>query len=318
MNKKLNSNRGFTLIELIIAIAVLAFLMTAISSLMTSSLITNRKTQADIEVQTTAQETYNKITDALMQAKAIYVLGYTYSGTPDFSKAGESAGGTPSYFVAGLYDEKTYAVRDVATGELKVDATKDNNRTAIVNELSLYGISANVAEVKFFHELAGKDIYIKKLVIVTSETLDIDQVPGANKTTIITDSEWDCRNCLTSTMVRVKKAPSGIGFSENDTVVNVFTFDEGNLYYEKEYAFMTDKNDKVSDWTDSDAVSRNIFSNSMSYVTTDGEPLSGCVVNLNPDKGSLAVDLYFNDKNMTYTSLGMVNVRNSYVLKAKQ
>lgn len=87
MNKKLNSNRGFTLIELIIAIAVLAFLMTAISSLMTSSLITNRKTQADIEVQTTAQETYNKITDALMQAKAIYVLGYTYSGTPDFSKA---------------------------------------------------------------------------------------------------------------------------------------------------------------------------------------------------------------------------------------
>ncbi|MCM1209712.1 MAG: prepilin-type N-terminal cleavage/methylation domain-containing protein, partial [Ruminococcus sp.] len=86
MNKKLNSNRGFTLIELIIAIAVLAFLMTAISSLMTSSLITNRKTQADIEVQTTAQETYNKITDALMQAKSVYILGYTYPGTPDFSK----------------------------------------------------------------------------------------------------------------------------------------------------------------------------------------------------------------------------------------
>lgn len=60
------------------------------------------------------------------------------------------------------------------------------------------------------------------------------------------------------------------------------------------------------------------FSNSISYVTTDDESLSGCVVNLNPDKGSLAVDLYFNDKNMTYTSLGMVNVRNSYVLKAKQ
>lgn len=315
MNKKLNSNRGFTLIELIIAIAVLAFLMTAISSLMTSSLITNRKTQADIVVQTTAQETYNKITDALMQAKSIYVLGYTYSGTPDFSKAGEAAGGTPSYFVAGVYDEKTYAVRDVVTGELKVDATKDKNRTAIVNELSLYGISANVAEVKFFHELAGKDIYIKKLVIVTSETLDIDQVPSAQPNG---SDEWDCQNALTSQLVKVKRAPSGNGFSENDTVVNVFTFDEGNLYYEKEYALMTGKNDKVSDWTDADAVRRNIFSNSISYVTTDDEPLSGCVVSLNPDKGSLAVDLYFNDKNMTYTSLGMVNVRNSYVLKAKQ
>lgn len=315
MNKKLNSNRGFTLIELIIAIAVLAFLMTAISSLMTSSLMTNRKTQADIEVQTTAQETYNKITDALMQAKSIYVLGYTYSGTPNFSKAGESAGGTPSYFVAGVYDEKTYAVRDVVTGELKVDATKDNNRTAIVNALSLYGITANVAEVKFFHELAGQDIYIKKLVIVTSETLDITEVPSA---TPDGSDKWNCQNALTHQLTTVKRAPSGTGFSENDTVVNVFTFDEGNLYYEKEYAFMTGKNDKVSDWTDADAVRRNIFSNSISYVTTDDEPLSGCVVSLNPDKGALAIDLYFNDKNMTYTSLGMVNVRNSYVLKAKQ
>lgn len=315
MNKKLNSNRGFTLIELIIAVAVLAFLMTAISSLMTSSLITNRKTQADIEVQTTAQETYNKITDALMQAKSIYVLGYTYPGTPNFSKAGEAAGGSPSYFVAGLYDEKTYAIRDVVTGELKVDATKEANKTAIVNELSRYGITANVAEVKFFHELAGQDIYIKKLVIVTSETLDITQVPSAAATG--TD-EWDCTNAFTHLPVKVKQAPSGTGFSENDTVVNVFTFDEGNLYYEKEYAFMTGKNDKVSNWTDADAVRRNIFSNSLSYVTTDDEPLSGCVVSLNPDKGSLAVDLYFSDKNMTYTSLGMVNVRNSYVLKAKQ
>lgn len=310
MNKKLNSNRGFTLIELIIAIAVLAFLMTAISSLMTSSLITNRKTQADIEVQTTAQETYNKITDALMQAKSIYVLGYTYSGTPNFSKSGESAGGSPSYFVAGLYDEKTYAKRDDVTGVLKADATRDANKAAIVNELGLYGISANVAEVKFFHELAGQDIYIKKLVVVTSETLDITQVPTATEDG---SDKWNCTNAFTSNPITVKRV--GTGFSENDTVVNIFTFDKGNLYYEKEYALMTGKNDKVSNWANPNA---NIFSNSLSYVTTDDEPLSGCVVNINPDKGSLAVDLYFSDKNMTYTSLGMVNVRNSYVLKAKQ
>lgn len=316
MNKKLNSNRGFTLIELIIAIAVLAFLMTAISSLMTSSLITNRKTQADIEVQTTAQETYNKITDALMQAKSVYILGYTYPGTPNFSKAGESAGGSPSYFVAGVYDEKKYAVRDVTTGELKVDDTMDANRSSIANWLSNHVTSASAADVKFFHELAGQDIYIKKLVVVTSEPLDITQVPSAMET--LPDAEWNCLNHLTAQIEKVKRSPSGNGFSKNDTVVNIFTFDEGNLYYEKKYAFMYDKDDMVSDWTDSDAVRRNIFSNSMSYVTTDDEPLSGCVVNLNPDKGSLAVDLYFSDKNMTYTSLGMVNVRNSYVLKAKQ
>ncbi|MCM1209334.1 MAG: hypothetical protein NC309_10460, partial [Ruminococcus sp.] len=234
---------------------------------------------------------------------------------PDFSKAGEAAGGSSSYFVAGLYDEKTYAVRDVATGELKVDDTKDNNRTAIVNELSRYGVSADVAHVKFFHELAGQDIYIKKLVIVTAETLDITQVTNISS---VDSNKWRCRNTLTNQEVEVERTPGGSGFSENDTVVHVFTFDEGNLYYEKQYAFMAGKNDRVSDWTDADAVKRNIFSNSISYVTTDDEPLSGCVVSLNPDKGSLTVDLYFSDKNMTYTSLGMVNVRNSYVLKAKQ
>ncbi len=77
MKKKLNSNSGFTLIELIIAIAVLAFLMTAVSSMMGSSVMTNRKAQADLEVQTSAQETYNRITDAIMQAKKIYIFGYT-------------------------------------------------------------------------------------------------------------------------------------------------------------------------------------------------------------------------------------------------
>ena len=54
MKNKLKSNSGFTLIELIIAIAILAFLMTAVGSMMSSSVLTNRKAQADITVQDAA------------------------------------------------------------------------------------------------------------------------------------------------------------------------------------------------------------------------------------------------------------------------
>lgn len=42
MNKD-NKNSGFSLVELIIAIAVLAFLMLAVSSFMGSSVITNKE-----------------------------------------------------------------------------------------------------------------------------------------------------------------------------------------------------------------------------------------------------------------------------------
>lgn len=314
MKKKLNSNSGFTLIELIIAIAVLAFLMTAVSSMMGSSVMTNRKAQADLEVQTSAQETYNRITDAIMQAKKVYIFGYTYSGTPDFSKSGSAAGGSPAYFVAGLYDEKTYAEYN-ADGSFSATKTADANKTAIASDLYKLGYTVSTTDIKFFHEIAGKDIYVKKLIIADAETLDISLAAQATATG---SDEWEVRDFIYGGTVEVKRGPGGSGYSETDTVVNIFTFDENKLYFEKKYAFMTSKNDMVSDWTDPDVVKRNIYSESLSYVTTDSDPLSGCVAKINPDKGSIAVDLYFNDKSMAYTSLGMINIRNSYVLKAKQ
>ncbi len=314
MKKKLNSNSGFTLIELIIAIAVLAFLMTAVSSMMGSSVMTNRKAQADLEVQTSAQETYNRITDAIMQAKKIYIFGYTYSGTPDFSKSGSAAGGSPTYFVAGLYDEKTYAEYN-ADGSLNATNTADANKAAIVSDLYRLGYTVSTTDVKFFHEIAGQDIYVKKLIIADAETLDLSLVSSY---TMTNPNTWELTDAIYGGTKTVTQNPGSTGYSETDTVVNIFTFDENKLYFEKRYAFMTSKNDMVSDWTDPDVVKRNIYSQSLSYVTTDSDPLSGCIAKINPDKGSIAVDLYFNDKSMAYTSLGMINIRNSYVLKAKQ
>ena len=70
MNKD-NKNSGFSLVELIIAIAVLAFLMLAVSSFMGSSVSQTRKEQVDVKLQTQAQETYSLITDTIMQANDI-------------------------------------------------------------------------------------------------------------------------------------------------------------------------------------------------------------------------------------------------------
>lgn len=74
-----HNNRGVTLVELVIALAVLAMLMVAVIMLMSNNTVIYRKTKADISVQTVAQETYGSIQDSIMQAKEVTLIGYTES-----------------------------------------------------------------------------------------------------------------------------------------------------------------------------------------------------------------------------------------------
>ena len=77
MNRRQVKNRGVTLVELMVALAVLAMLMTAVIMLMSNNTVIYKKTKADISVQTSAQETYGAIQDSIMQAKSIELKGYT-------------------------------------------------------------------------------------------------------------------------------------------------------------------------------------------------------------------------------------------------
>ena len=77
MKKRQTNNRGVTLVELVVALAVLAMLMVAVIMLMSNNTVIYRKTKADISVQTSAQETYSALQDSIMQAKYIELTGYT-------------------------------------------------------------------------------------------------------------------------------------------------------------------------------------------------------------------------------------------------
>ncbi len=77
MNGRQVKNRGVTLVELMVALAVLAMLMTAVIMLMSNNTVIYRKTKADISVQTSAQETYSTLQDSIMQAKSIELKAYT-------------------------------------------------------------------------------------------------------------------------------------------------------------------------------------------------------------------------------------------------
>lgn len=71
--KRLNSNSGFSFVELLISIAILSIIMIAIGQFMGTSSKSYTRTNADISVQTTAQQVYNQISDNMMQANVIRI-----------------------------------------------------------------------------------------------------------------------------------------------------------------------------------------------------------------------------------------------------
>lgn len=80
MNQKVNKNRGFSLIELLIAIAILAIIMVMISGFVSTTLHTQRKTKKDMQIQEEAQRIYSQFSDILMQASYVRLEAADKSG----------------------------------------------------------------------------------------------------------------------------------------------------------------------------------------------------------------------------------------------
>ncbi|MBE5945619.1 MAG: type II secretion system protein [Lachnospiraceae bacterium] len=307
MKRKIKSNGGFTLIELIIAMAVLAFLMTAVCAFMGSSVASYKKSKADISVHNSAQETYDQITDSIMQASDIYVLGYISadgSDVLDFEISDRDAQGSV---------ELKYFVRDEA------------------QKIALEAMPEYVSgyPIEYFENVAaGSSIYVKELIIDTAVAIDMNYVggytPGATEFTNNLTGEADIEIVQATSKVGGVDTPvySDAGnpvYNINDTLRNIYSFDSDNLYYERKYAFMTELNDYYNSADADDTLINYTYSSSFSFLNLpDGTTVSGCTIVVDAENGSIGLDLNFSDKNMTYTTLGMVNIRNSYVLKAKK
>ncbi len=322
MKKTGKSNSGFTLIELIIAIAILAFLMTAIASFMGSGVLSFKKAKADITVHNSAQDTYNQLMDSIMQSNDIVVYAYTVNTTPpedgspvvssvDFSVSGDGIKAT-------LNSGPRYYVRDKAQWDaFKVtDECKDAAATPIYYK--------DIPE--------GTTLYVKEIITDVSIPVDLTYA------TPVEANNYE--NDITDEIVSIKREThkvkkddgsyvSGAGvatidgdivYNVKDTQRNIFTFDKENMYYETRYAFMTGLNDVYDSSDDSDSMSNYLYTESLSYVENkdSGVNLTGCVLTVDAKSGAVDIDLMFSDKNATYTTQGMVKFRNSYVLRAKK
>ena len=344
MRHSKKSNSGFTLVELIIAMAVLAFFMTAVVSLMSSSILTNKKAKADITVSTTAQQTYNQLSDTIIQARNVVVIGYKNDET------------TLKYFVK----EKETLQPKVASGGAAKTPAQMAQEYILEDSLTVTPVFATTTSpggvtspgavggnVEYFSNLKKDDkIYVRKLIIDTAEPIDTSNISGS---VTIEAIGTDITDNFTGDPVKVKKleyatsvstsaitgsavyAYSGSAVTSTrataeydtfDTIRNVYTFDGKNLYYERKYRFMDTLSDYISDW--STVSKKNVCLYNRGFDTKEitgasgaTEEITDCYLLIDAS-GAIGIQMNFEDKNMIYTTDGMINIRNSDVLKARK
>lgn len=78
---KKNNNKGISLVELMVALAVLAVLMVAVIGLMSTYVTIYRNRKSAKAVQDSAEAAFDEIEFTLSQAESITISGYTFSGT---------------------------------------------------------------------------------------------------------------------------------------------------------------------------------------------------------------------------------------------
>lgn len=293
--------------------AVLAFLMTAIGSLMGSSVASQRKQKAEIQVHTSAQETYNQISDTIMQAKEVVIVGYEVTGASyNFVIPGDTVTETANL---------VYYVKDEEMKEF------------IKNFPAVYGTegAASIGDnnIKLFSEYnPDNSLYVKKLAIMTSVPIDDSALPSAvgEHTEPLTGRRYKIFEDVLAdpadkdVKAYIETTASGLdAYTVYDNVVHIYTFEGTDMYYERHYSFMTTLDDMI-DPAVSGSKESCLYNEGFSYVTTaDSVPvdITGCKVTIDANGGKLGIDLMFNNRNMTYTTEGMINIRNSYVLKGK-
>lgn len=291
--KKNKSNSGFTLVELVVALAMLAFIMTAVSALMGNSVLSFRKSKADISVQNEAQAFYDKVSDVIMQAKKITIHGYERTFT-DQDAIDEF-----------LYDYRHGKNGDVISGsyaEFYYVATDDDK-----TELAATGVPES--QIKLFSKVEPTTlIFVIDMSVDVAVTIDGE---------LFSETEKDMMDALTGKPVHVKKESiSPLYYNVNDTERDTFTFIDKKIYLEREYALQTGKNDTVADWS-SGNIKYNLYCDTMKYMSDGTNSIPGCMLSVDGDTGAIGLYVFMDDKNFSYVTNGMVKLRNSDVLENK-
>ncbi len=140
---KKDNNKGFTFIELVLYMGILAVFMVAVTNLMGSVTASNKKMTTRKKVQTMATETYESVSDMLMGAVDVKIYGTAYISVTN-------SGSTTYQEVTGVFMiPESDDIKDASTGILSMS-------TGTVYTETINGVSVNcydIADIKSFGDV---------------------------------------------------------------------------------------------------------------------------------------------------------------------
>lgn len=323
-----STNNGFTLVELVVSIAILALIIVAISGVMFSNNLIFKKTKSDINVQEIALDSYNKMSSDVMQAKNIYIEGYSTDGKLTFYKTSNSSkkvitsdpadknsgitltNGSKYMRTSDIYfndfvpansakDKYEAKIESISKGEDKpVDATK----------LSEYNTIYNTVRYMTAEERDAYADYLKKIGADKAGCTSYDSLKvkdGSKGHTYEYTNVYVKKMTIQYTLPvnpNYEPTPSG---NKTDVCYITYEFDKNTLTVSTSYKYMTELNDS------------SVYTDTLNYLTIDsstGETVTACLAKIDSDNNSIEFEMEFEKQSMTYKSGGIATIRNSYVL----
>ena len=279
----MKSNKGMTLVELIIAIAMLAMVITAIAGLMSSNTLTFKKQKSDVFVQNTAQETYNRLSDMIMQASEVEVDGWIVTGGSVAIK--EVAGSKTVTIKKGKYDSED----DADKPEYYFQAYKSKTAT-------------NADEIY-------TNVFVKEMRIKFSVPLEKGGIPPA----LLGSLQTNHPEFFEGTKIK-----PGI----TDTCTATISFEENVMKYKLSYEYMSKYDTKDTDpdnlvFTDCInfiTIGSEAIPGVRVQLDAENDAIGLEMHFAQKMKNSKKSDGSYPATGMEYNSDGMIKIRNSYVL----
>ncbi len=348
-NKK---NKGFSLIELLLSIAILAIIMVALGSFLTTTLHSQDRVSRDIQNQDEAQRIYYQLADILMQATYVRVQpvddkGYEYNATDKvidkstatsmFADLGSSVDASKLYYISENYPN--YQLQNqpnLNSRKVIVDYTngylynEKNEKYPVADDTNVRDGSGNITTVnsidedqstgailKSFRILDGATKYYVMPKYIYIEYSMSDTV--ADSTETVTQKKigsTETFNVEVVTKSTEKKNYVIFKYDDKDGFLYMYRFDnDGSITVpdsDHRYAKAVEAIDKLTTY-DKSTKRRNV----KGLVSSNIDEL---YISASPDNNSMDVDMIIQDSKYStkqYKFKETVNFRNNNVLTTK-
>lgn len=317
MLKIRQTNKGYTLVELIVSIAILAFIGIAIGGLMSSNTVIFRKSKADLDIQNISQDAFNRVTNDVMQARAVYIEGYTTGTAIPF--------GTNLY--GGSYSGTATPIKCLVDSDINLMSDYGTVPTTSTLITKSKGTFADAAAKKKFNS------YFYKIRYMTDEERDlyekfIDDYGSDSATPFKSlktasgggSTKYTYKDVYVTKMVLMYLTPYDSRYDKDSDAPSGTVYDQCTVIYE----FVDGSKAAVKVKTDykyMEAINNDdVFTEYLNYKDLGGTIVPGVVAQIDGENNSIGLKMYFNKaerdntQGRKFNSEGMIKLRNSNVL----